>query len=195
MGRHARSHIHTHTQSHMHACMCQSSPRTPQPHSVQQSRHSCCCSTAFLNEFYMFSALPLCFLCTPSGDGRRKVGSMQIPVKVKVFAFTLHTHTHTPTHTHMHTLRRHVYRVHQYTFSWLLVSALPIYFFFSLTTCCLCRRWQGSEVGLAWSWSCSVCLLLHLAAGEAKRYYHGINIYLLWQAPFHIYIAYFAARQ
>lgn len=105
LGKHQWVGTHAHTYSHicmcMYVCICQSSLRTPQPHSVQQSRHSCCCSTAFLNEFYMFFALPLCFLCATSGDGRRKVGSMQIPVRVKVFAFTLHTlaHTHTYAHT------------------------------------------------------------------------------------------------
>lgn len=85
----------------MYVCICQSSRRSPQPHSVQQSRHSCCCSTAFLNEFYMFSVLPLCFLCTPSGDGRREVGSMQIPVKVNLYT---HAHTHLPTHICTHSV-------------------------------------------------------------------------------------------
>lgn len=89
-GRHACTHTHTYAYPYVSLvpCFCQ-------PHPVQQqSRHSCCCSTAFLNEFYMFSALALCFLCTPSGDGRRHANTR----KVKVFAFTSHTHTraHTP---------------------------------------------------------------------------------------------------
>lgn len=153
MGRHART----------HTCICQSSLRTPQPHSVQQSRHSCCCSTAFLNEFYMFSALPLCFLCTPSGDGRRKVGSMQIPVNVKVFAFTLHTPTHICTHSvGMCT----VYINTRLVDFWLLLCLLLSFSLSQLVV--YAEDGRDSEVGWAWSWSCSVCLLLHLAAGEAN---------------------------
>lgn len=77
--------------------------------------------------------------------------------------------THTRTHTHICT--------HSVGMCTVYINTRLVDFWFLL---CLLRSFslsqlvvyaedgRDSEVGWAWSWSCSVCLLLHLAAGEAN---------------------------